>query len=948
MHASNSAALMIAVLAAATVATYSEEPVSVIKLIRDSETMLVATNHPAARELARRAVELDPAHAPAWLQLGTVEFRDRQYEEATKAFRESLTVDPTQTSIWKFVSLAEWNAGRNEEAIVSLRAYLEKNPSDAGASHDLASWLAALGEQKEATEILARLLRSEGADPRLWKELGIMHFRQGNYESARDAYEEALKHSPDDAAIHRDLAWCYWNMHQKSEARPLLEKALSSILVYLKSDPGNVPLNVMAGRILSALDQKDQAREHHTALLARNTNFVPSLTYLREDAAARGDAATAATLARRRSRIEPSNLDARLDLASSLAQHDDFASALKMLRDLAATPPESARLILAYQTMNEFDGPGRNTIDQVLRHIDILAEAGYQLDNRFSEPLSDAKPVAILIIQEAGVNDLRAIDERLEKRGGRAIYTGHLAGRPSRRSVKPTAEFLISLQESSRWLILPALSLDRQMVDERGTLGNPLTHALYLDGQRESDQERSTRLTELLSGVVDSRFANPERIFIYPFGDFGQRSLDANGEDLTALRTAVREIADHCIYFADQGHHIMTGDSLTIPALEVSPLATDEVFQKLLTSANPLVAARLELAKVLYWNRQYEQAHHWFDRAEDAGADPFSLYFSWGACADNQGDIPTALEKIAKARSIDPDDERLIELTRRAEDRLNSTLDLSARRWEDNEDRTFTQRGAEARAFAGNSLQIGLMANHNRWAQKSKGSEEGIRAGLAGKAFLAPQVWLDANIWHLDMDDVDDLTGGEAMLHLPFRWTSGYVELSGSRDEIETVESLRAGIYADMYRIHNYSRIADRYDLFASVMSQQRSDENDTLSAEGRLLYRVREWPYVGLGYHVRLGDSDRDPPEYWAPEELEQHQAHLNIRRTAGRSRLTLSGDAGYARERAADWRFVWGANGTIEITLYRHLSLRLQGQYHESPTYERASGTLGLGLEF
>jgi len=948
MHARWKHALGVLLITLAVFDGRCAETVSVIKRIRESENMSTAANFTTARDLALQAVQADPAHAPAWLQLGAVELRDQRYPEAIKAIRESLIVDPSQTSAWKLVALAEWNAGRSDEAILSLRKYLSIMPADTVAQHDLAVWLSTIGEQREATGILSRLARSGDANPRIWKELGSLLFRQGDYESARDAYEESLKQDPDDSGVHRDLAWCYWNMHEKSAARPLLEKALASVLAYLQSDSGNVPMNVMAGRIMSALDRKDQARDHYSALLARNPDFAPSLVYLRQDAAERSRPADALAFARRRTDFEPSNLEAQLDLANSLAQNDQFRPALKILRRLASMPATEATLLLAYQLIDESEGPGRNTIDQLMQHFDILAERGYRMDNRFSDESTIATSKVVLIFQGASEKDLQSIDARLAALEGRAIYAGSIAGDHVRRTTKPTAAFLKSLEQTGRWLILPAVRLERKCINQEGVLGNPLTHRIYEDGRMESEEEMTSRVRAFLAQMFSHAYANPERVCIYPFGDYGQRSLDMSREDAVVLSTSVAEVFSYGIYFADQGYHAGAANPLTVPALEVSPVTTPEIFALMLTRANPLVSSRLELAKALYWNRQYEQAHDWFARAEAEGADPFALYFSWGACADNQSDIPTAMDKIAKARAIDPDDDRLQALSLRADDRRSSRISAGFRHWDDNENRSFNQISTEGSLFAGDSIRLGLLAGNNVWKQKGKGDERGIRAGISARAFVLPQVWLDATVWNLDMERTDDLAGGDILLHAPCRWTSGFIELSAGRDEMETVEALRAGISTDNIRLHHYSRVQDRFDLFASVLQQKRSDDNDTLGVDGRLLYRVREWPYLGIGYHVRLADSDRDPAEYWAPEQLEQHQAHLNLRRTFGNHHVSVSGDAGYAREQDNDWRFVWGANASLETLIYRTVALRVQGQHHESPTYHRTTGTLGLGIDF
>ena len=220
---------------------------------------------------------------------------------------------------------------------------------------------------------------------------------------------------------------------------------------------------------------------------------------------------------------------------------------------------------------------------------------------------------------------------------------------------------------------------------------------------------------------------------------------------------------------------------------------------------------------------------------------------------------------------------------------------------------------------------------------------------MSGLWYLQPQIWLEGRIWQLQMEGaLDDILGGQAVLHLPNRWLGGYAELSYSRDEIETVEALRADIQADTYGIDTYSRLFDKVDAFVNGRLIDRTDGNTTWLLFGRLVYRLKEWPYLGAGYLFRFGDSDRDPPEYWAPENLEQHQLYASLRGGWRSFTYSLSGQVGYSREWQTDWQFIWGGNARLDWLLTRRLSLFLEGVYQESSTYNRTTATAGAAFRF
>ena len=159
---------------------------------------------------------------------------------------------------------------------------------------------------------------------------------------------------------------------------------------------------------------------------------------------------------------------------------------------------------------------------------------------------------------------------------------------------------------------------------------------------------------------------------------------------------------------------------------------------------------------------------------------------------------------------------------------------------------------------------------------------------------------------------------------------------------------MRAKIHADTYGLATYSRLFDKLDLFANGQYVDRTDDNATWLLYGRFVYRLKEWPYLGVGYLFRFGDSDFDPDEYWAPEELEQHQLYASIRGAWGPFGYSFSGQTGYSRELQADWQFIWGGNARLDWTVTRRLALRLEGIYQESATYHRTTATAGAIVRF
>ena len=236
---------------------------------------------------------------------------------------------------------------------------------------------------------------------------------------------------------------------------------------------------------------------------------------------------------------------------------------------------------------------------------------------------------------------------------------------------------------------------------------------------------------------------------------------------------------------------------------------------------------------------------------------PEPVFFNWGADALQQGDLPTALRHLRTAQALDPTSDKIATSISNAVDRKRLTLEVDGRYWEDNEGRTYEQGKLEPYGFVLDALRLNGMADYNHWNTDGVGDESGTRLGVGGRVYLDRQVWLTGEIWQLIMEsNLPDLVGGKINLHLPNRLLGGYAELEFNRQEIETVEALRAEIYEDQYELITYSRLLDKIDVYANGRYVDRTDENWTWLAYGRAVYRLNEWPYISAGYLFRFAEQ--------------------------------------------------------------------------------------------
>lgn len=118
-------------------------------LARGTALLRAGSVREAEREL-RRAVEIDPACAGAWVNLGGIHFARWEYAAAVDANRRASAADPTLAIAHFNEALGHLQLGDAARAVESLGRAVELEPGNGGAYHHLAIALYALGRPAEA------------------------------------------------------------------------------------------------------------------------------------------------------------------------------------------------------------------------------------------------------------------------------------------------------------------------------------------------------------------------------------------------------------------------------------------------------------------------------------------------------------------------------------------------------------------------------------------------------------------------------------------------------------------------------------------------------------------------------------------------------------------------------------------------------------------------------
>ena len=991
---------------------YRQDPRLVDILEKTAARMQYRRNNPAAAELYRRVLDRDPDRS-SWLDAfelslamegqaaaerlladvrsratsvvvraaveGKTADRKGRYADAIAGYEKSLAADSEQPRLRQFLfedylrigrvedarRVAEWMEDQISEGNDSLRSYAAEMWMALGEPDRALDWWQMLHlaspeipyyaieeaaayygmcNPDRAVEILEEQIESNPS-AQAYELLAEIELALGRYGKATEIAKTGLGRTAS-PGLHRSYA------ENAEAAGRITTDSLASAQTLLASDPGHAQGTLLAARQMQSLGLTNEAVAFHEGLLQRNPDLFVALVSLKNAASASRDFRKALQYSKTLIAGRPWDVESMLRHAIALSEAERVRESLQILRRIAKrTPPGDMVPVLLYRLVSECPYPGRNNIDQLTEHLRRLRSEGYQLvtPEQIHYPLTHLQ--AVVVLEEADLPVLEAADNVLAEIGGRAVYAGHPGLLDRQIPGKPAPACLKELAASGRWLIASSGPENnrRQKISKEGLLGNPFTHPVFKNGRAEMEESFQKRLEKAFASAAASVAEAPEKILVYPYGDYGQASLDTRPAHLKTYQQAISRHFDKAIFYDDNGFLAPGFDPLKIPARVVPAQWNGDRLAEHLQRENPAVQNQVELAKLLYWNRQHEEANYWFRRAMAAGADPKDIAYNWGANAYQQGDLPVALQQLRKARELDPASPKIKETLENAVNRKRVAPELDGAYWKDNEGRSFELLQIQANGFVRDYLRLGGLADFNRWNTDGLGEEQALRLGAGARWHLLPQIWLEGQLWQLQMEsDLPDLVGGQASLHLPNRWLGGFAELKYSRQEIETVEALRAEIYADDYELATYSRLFDKIDVFANGQLTDRTDGNSTWLLYGRLVYRLKEWPYLGAGYLFRFGDSDFDPADYWAPEKLEQHQLYATVRGGGRRIGYSLSGQAGYSRELQADWQFIWGGIAKLDWTLTRRLVLTVEANYQESATYDRTTVRAGATVRF
>jgi Flp pilus assembly protein TadD len=151
--------------------------------------------------------------------------------DPTKAIAkwEQWTKDhPGDARAFTLLGSVQETQGDRDGAIASYKKALAIQPEQPVAANNLAYLMVETGQNLDVALSLAQIARRALPNsPNTADTLAWVYFQKGNYASARDLLEDALKTDPNNASMHYHLGMTYTKLSNNSDAVIQLKKAVA-------------------------------------------------------------------------------------------------------------------------------------------------------------------------------------------------------------------------------------------------------------------------------------------------------------------------------------------------------------------------------------------------------------------------------------------------------------------------------------------------------------------------------------------------------------------------------------------------------------------------------------------------------------------------------------------------------------------------------------------------
>ena len=229
---------------------------------------LTGRNGSAVEEL-RRVLQDDPTNDEARRRLAAIFESEGRQAEALEQYLGAVDQRPAYWLNHDYLGLFYFRTGRFDDAVQAFTRVTELRPDSARAFQLLGTAYLALGDKGRATDTFERAIAIT-PDAASYSNLGTIHYAEGRFDEAADAYLEAIRLRPNRALYHRNLGDAYRHLERPEDARREYIEAVRLTEEALKVNPNDARTTAQLAVYEAKVGRRDEAERHISRALAIN------------------------------------------------------------------------------------------------------------------------------------------------------------------------------------------------------------------------------------------------------------------------------------------------------------------------------------------------------------------------------------------------------------------------------------------------------------------------------------------------------------------------------------------------------------------------------------------------------------------------------------------------------------------------------------------------------
>jgi Flp pilus assembly protein TadD len=165
------------------------------------------------------------------------------------------------------------------EAVDALTRLTELNPEDANPYQQLGAAYQMLGDNVRARQNYERSLAVR-PNPDSYANIGTIQYSEGRFAEAAEAYEQAIRLTPNRALYHRNLGDAYLKLGRRGDAHAAYGQAVRFAEARLTVNPNDATTMSQLGVYEAKVGKRREAERHSSAAVVINP-ASPEILYRR-------------------------------------------------------------------------------------------------------------------------------------------------------------------------------------------------------------------------------------------------------------------------------------------------------------------------------------------------------------------------------------------------------------------------------------------------------------------------------------------------------------------------------------------------------------------------------------------------------------------------------------------------------------------------------------------